>query len=214
MANNFDKLDKMTDGPTAYFTAGSNGQNNQVKQENFPPTTLIEPPHRKQGKLVFSLLEQYCDFIICENEEDYLFYSKEQFNIFAKDKGGGVYGFIEGIGNIEDQSTPIAYVSSEGQSGKISNNVKELLSLIIFYPFWIDLLNRYNEDIQKRIELGIKERVEDMPDFCEIQQSIADNLGIKRQEGSIESLFICLSEEPKFIVYSRDDNNPSESLLM
>lgn len=155
MANNFDKLDKMTDGPTAYFTAGSNGQNNQVKQENFPPTTLIEPPHRKQGKLVFSLLEQYCDFIICENEEDYLFYSKEQFNIFAKDKGGGVYGFIGGIGNIED-----------------------------------------------------------MPDFCEIQQSIADNLGIKRQEGSIESLFICLSEEPKFIVYSRDDNNPSESLLM
>lgn len=53
-----------------------------------------------------------------------------------------------------------------------------------------------------------------MPKFHEIQQIIADNLGIKRQDGSIESLFNCLSEEPKFIVYSTDDNNSSENLLI
>ena len=53
-----------------------------------------------------------------------------------------------------------------------------------------------------------------MPNFYEIQETIADNLGIKRQDCSIESLFNCLSEEPKFIVYSTDDNNPSENLLM
>lgn len=67
---------------------------------------------------------------MCENEEheeDYLFYSKEQFNIFAKDKGGGVYGFIGGICNIEDENVPIAYVSSEWQSGKIANNLKDYL---------------------------------------------------------------------------------------
>ena len=215
MANRFDILDKMTDGPTAYFIGGK-----EVKQENSHPITISEKPHSKQEKLVYSLLEQYCDFIMCENEEneeDYLFYSKEKFNIFAKDKGGGVYGFIGGIGNIEDETVPIAYVSSEGQSGKIANNLKELLSLIIFYPFWMDLLEllkHYNGDIQKIIELCIKERVEDIPNFYEIQQAIADNLGIKRQDCSIESLFNCLSEEPKFIVYSTDDNNPSENLLM
>ncbi|MBZ9688518.1 hypothetical protein G9F72_019500 [Clostridium estertheticum] len=217
MANRFDKVDKMADGPTAYFISGRKGQNKEVKQENLLPITLTEKPHSKQEKLVYSLLEQYCDFIMCENEEDYLFYSKEQFNIFAKDKGGGVYGFIGGIGDIEDENVPIAYVSSEGQSGKLSNNLKELLSLIIFYPFWMDLLKllkHYNGDIQKIIELCIKERVEDMPNFYKIQQIIADSLGIKRQDCSIESLFNCLSEEPRFIVYSTDDNNPSENLLM
>jgi len=214
MANRFDKSDKMTDGPTAYFNVKTNGQNKEVKQEKLRPITIVERPHSNQEKLVYSLLEQYCDFIMCENEEDYLFYSKEKFNIFAKDKGGGVYGFIGGIGDIEDENFPIAYVSSEGQSGKIANNLKDLLSLIIFYPFWIDLLKQYNEDIQKIIKLCIKERVVDMPNFYEIQQTIADNLGIKRQDCSIESLFNCLSEEPKFIVYSTDDNNPSENLLM
>ncbi|MBZ9689348.1 hypothetical protein G9F72_023920 [Clostridium estertheticum] len=220
MANRFDNLDKMTDGPTAYFIGGANGQNKELKQENLLPITLTEKPLSKQERLVYSLLEQYCDFIMCENEEheeDYLFYSKEQFNIFAKDKGGGVYGFIGGIGNIEDENVPIAYVSSDGQSGKIANNLKELLSLIIFYPFWIALLillKHYNGDIQKIIELCIKEIVEDMPNFYEIQQTIADNLGIKRQDCSVEYLFNCLSEEPKFIVYSTVDNNPSQNLLM
>ena len=72
----------------------------------------------------------------------------------------------------------------------------------------------YNGDMQKIIELCIKERVEYMPNFYEIQETIADNLGIKRQDCSIESLLNCLSEEPKFIVFSTDDNNPSENLLL
>ena len=202
---------------TSNFIGGTKGQSKEIKEENLRPITLAEIPNSKQEKLVYSLLEQYCDFIMCKNKEVYLFYTKEQLNIFAKDKGGGVYGFIGGIGDIEDENVPIAYVSSEGQSGKIANNLKELLSLIIFYPFWMDLLHllqHYNGDIQKIIELCIKERVEDMPNFYEIQQTIADNLGIKRQDCSIESLFNCLSEDPKFIVYSTDDNNPSENLLM
>jgi hypothetical protein len=52
-----------------------------------------------------------------------------------------------------------------------------------------------------------------MPDYYKIQQSLGDNLGIKKQEYSIGSLFKCLSEEPKFIVYSTADNSPSDNLL-
>jgi hypothetical protein len=52
-----------------------------------------------------------------------------------------------------------------------------------------------------------------MPDYYKVQQSLGDNLGIKKQEYSIGGLFNCLSEEPKFIVYSTVDNSPSDNLL-
>lgn len=213
MTNRFGKTDKRIDGLTAYFMAGTDDQYKEILKQYHSARTIPAPPKSKQEKLIYSLLEQYCDFIFCQNEENYSFYSKEVFYIFAKDKIGGLYGFIGGTGDIEEDNYPIAYVSLEGQSGKIANSLKDLLSLIIFYPFWTDLLKHSNEDVQKVIEMQVKEILEDMPDYYKAQQTILDSLDIKKHDYSIDRLFNCLSEEPKFIVYSTDDDSPSEDLL-
>jgi hypothetical protein len=54
-------------------------------------------------------------------------------DIFAKDKYGGVYGFIGGTGDLQDDSYPIGYVCLEGKSDKIANSFKDLLALVMIY---------------------------------------------------------------------------------
>jgi hypothetical protein len=213
MSNRLNKANKLTDGPTSIFIAGEDDELKEEMQRCYSVRTMPAPARSKQEKLIYSQLEQYCDFIFCQSVEQYLFYSKEQFNIFAKDKDGGVYGFIGGTGDLQDDNYPIGYVCSEGKSDKIANSFKELLALVIYYPFWMDLLKLHKDDIHSGIEELEKERLEDMPDYYKVQQSLGDNLGIKKQEYSIGGLFNCLSEEPKFIVYSTVDNNPSDNLL-
>lgn len=206
------KMHKLPGGTTSYFIVGDDKLKEEM-QKRYSVNTVPTLPQSKQERLIYSLLEQNCDFIMCQSIEEYLFYSKEQFNIFAKDKSGGMYGFIGGIGDMKDDDFPIAYVSSKGQSGKIATNFKSLLSLIIFYPFWMELLKPDNNDIKSSVESFEKDKSENIPDYNNIQRTIADNLSIKREDYSIESLFKCLSEEPLFRVYSKLDNSPSENLL-
>jgi hypothetical protein len=213
MSDKFDKVYKYADGSTSIFIAGEDDELKKAMNKQYSVQMTPALPKSEQEKLIYSLLEQYIDFIFCQRIEKYSFYSKEQFNIFAKDNSGGLYGFIGGAGDLLDDNYPIGYVSSEGKSGKIANNFKDLLSLVIYYPFWLDLLQYHNNDIKRAAEVFEKERLKEIPDYCEVKQTLVDNLRLNSHEYSIESLFNCLSDEPKFIVYSVDGDNHSENLF-
>ncbi|GAA0177849.1 hypothetical protein SH2C18_09980 [Clostridium sediminicola] len=164
-----------------------------------------------------NMLENYCDFILCKpsnDTEEYMFYAKEKLTILATDGSGGVYAIV-GDGDVEKLS--VVYVSSEGQAGKIANSFNELLSLIIYYPFWLDILKfSDNADIDRMIDtvpLLEKERLEDIPDYIEIQEEIGCNLGLAKSKKSINNLRNIVIEKPGFVVCSTEDNNPSETLV-
>ncbi|KYH28751.1 hypothetical protein CLTEP_27530 [Clostridium tepidiprofundi DSM 19306] len=164
-----------------------------------------------------NMLEDYCDFILCSpsnNTEEYGFYAKEKLTILATDGSGGVYSVIK---DMNEEKSPIVYVSSEGQAGKIANSFNELLSLIIYYPFWLDILKfSGNGDINRMMEVIPsleKERIEYIPNYIKIQKEIGDSLGIIKSEKSIEDLREFVLEKPSFTVYSTEDNNPSETLV-
>ncbi|WIF95467.1 hypothetical protein [Caminicella sporogenes] len=161
------------------------------------------------------VLEEYCDFILCEpssNTEEYLFYAKEKLTILATDASGGVYAMIS---DIDVEKSPIVYVSSEGQSGKIANSFSELISLIIYYPFWKDILC-YLGDINKIKEIIPsleKDMLKYIPNYIQIQKEVGNSLGIIKSEKIIESFIEVVLEKPDFIVYSIQDDEPSETLI-
>jgi hypothetical protein len=105
MSNRLNKANKLADGPTSIFITGEDDELKEEMQRCYSVRTMLAPTRSKQEKLIYSQLEQYCDFKFCQSADQYLFYSKEQFNIFARNKNGGVYGFIGGTGDLQDDST-------------------------------------------------------------------------------------------------------------
>lgn len=180
---------------------------------NFKKLETIQSDHD-----LLNSLEDFCDFIICTETsctEDHLFYSKKPYTIFATDGAGGTFGFI---GDPNENTASIGYVSSEGQSGKIASSLDEFLSLIIFFPyFWHDLISFYKDHKSNKLLDYIleceNEIKADHPDYDTIQTTIAAKLALNRTDQLIDHLIQSLLETPGFIVYSTQDDSPSENLL-
>lgn len=170
----------------------------------------------KSDKSLADLLESFSDFIIskeAQDSKDYLFYTKEPYTIFATDGGGGTFGFIG-----DYNSGAIGYVSSEGESGKIADSLEELFKIITYYPyFWHNIIRFYKvhekDGLKKFIEECENEIKEDCPDYYDNQNQISKKLSINKEDKLLEQLITALLDEPKFIVYSSEDDNPSDVLL-
>lgn len=203
------------DGPIVTFnTADVNSTSNEsFKKVELEPIINIE-----NNEEIYKIFEENYDFILSKyyiNTSDYLFTSEQEFNIFATNGGGDVYGFIGGKGDLKNDKYPIGYVCHEGQCGKIANNLEELLKLIVFYPYWYDLLKCPINKRTKFIKELEKEMEEMKSNYYQRQNTIAKKLGIKRDHNSIKKLFNNLEDKPEFIVFGNDeDNNPYESLLI
>ena len=172
----------------------------------------------ESDKSLANLLEEFCDCIILkenEKEEDYYFYTKEKYQIFATNGAGGTFGFI---GDNDINSSPIGYVSSEGESGVIANNINDFLSLIVFFPyFWSDAIRFYSENKEDGLAEYIlaceNEIKEDYPNYYDIQNKIATKLSIRKSDRIMEVIIATVESEPKFMTYSIEDNNQCKQLL-
>ncbi len=172
----------------------------------------------KNNETIKLKLEERFDFIIIDesnNTEEYLFHAKEKLTIFATDGAGGVYTTIEKGDDIEE--FPIAFISSEGQSGKIARTFNELIELIIYYPFWQDILkfssNGDLEQMTKSIPYLEGERIEFIPDYKKVQRVISNELGIVKRSSLLENLLKEVMEKPFFKVFSTEDDNIYDTLI-
>ena len=136
-------------------------------------------------------------------------YSLERFQVFGTDARGGVYGFI-GRGDIARR--PIGHVSSEGQSGKIAENISDFFHLITFCPFWFDLCMKRGISKEGFAQMGMDARQAD-DDYDEMQGYIASQLGLDRNADVLGKLHSALATGPRFVTYSTESNDPSEPLF-
>ncbi|MDR3602531.1 MAG: hypothetical protein P4L49_18950 [Desulfosporosinus sp.] len=175
------------------------GYSDQKENSDTHRYNIISIPVLKDDK-IYNLLGEYCNFFFVKSQEtiDISFYTKEYFVVFATDHDGGFYGFIGGLGDVIHDNYPIGYISSDNKAGRIANNLKELFSLIIFNPFWQDLLKGKDKEISNN--------------FSEIHLDIAKTLSVHKDEQDIENLKIRLTREPFFTLYSKIDDNPSTQL--
>lgn len=195
----------------------NNIEQNQVEPQQPIQNIILQKDIFKNNK-INQILEENFDFIICDLEQqpkDYSFYAKEPFTIFAKRSNGDAFGFIGQIDDIDN--CKIGYVSSyansSGQAGILAKDLKMLLTLIVFYPFWWSLLNYYEDEIDISVKKAETEVISNNPDYLNLQQQLADYFKLKKSDISIKDILTFIYNSDKFVVYSIDNNTPSRNIF-
>ncbi len=162
------------------------------------------------------LLYDVCDmeilpeFMMPQDEAGHLAY-----NIcgktFARTGSGSEYILLE------DGS--VGFWGSEGECGRIADNLNDFFELMVNCPCWTDYLDE--DEYQDMEELGVfakevfAEHVENARDIDfdlpGAQQELADRLGIERKEdvtGILTRFSHCTKREPRFIsAYTENDGS-------
>lgn len=162
-------------------------------------------------------LESFCDFhlkaSLCKLDKEYM-YSNSTFIVFGTDSSEGEFGFI-GDGDISELS--IGYLSPDGETGRIAKNLSEFFHLIVFYPFWHDLCYKDYTSSKKKVKSFEESYIEEMAEldiaYHEVQNYISDILQLNADTYHLSNFYIALTQEPKFIIYSVDEDCTSTNLL-
>ena len=130
---------------------------------------------------------------------------------FAKTGSGSEYILLE------DGS--IGFWGSEGECGRIADNLKEFFEFMVNCPDWLDYLDE--DEYQDRDGLSafakevFEEHVENAEDIGfdlpEAQQELAIRLGIEKKADAVDILmrfYHCTKREPRFIsTYTENDGS-------
>lgn len=163
-----------------------------------------------------ALLNTACDVEILpesrppENEFGHLTYNIPG-TTFAQDASGSEYILLE------DGS--VGYWGSEGECGRIADNLHDFFEFMIHCPYWEDYLceeayhdrEKLRKFAKKNFE-GLKESLrEDGFDLSEAQQKLADYLEIEKKADTVDILmrfYHCTKREPRFFqTYTEDDGS-------
>ncbi len=134
------------------------------------------------------------------------------FTLLAIEGSGGVY---LAYGKSRLEQCPILFASSEGQAGKIANNLEEFLSLLMVIPYWFDLLkfsgNGNLEEMRKTAIFMEQEYKEDFSELPDIRKQLIKQLNIKNIDDPISVLHERIHETDCTVV--ADDGWRYESLF-
>lgn len=150
------------------------------------------------------------EFKIPQNEEGHVTYNIAG-KTFSKACSGSEYILLE------DGS--IGYWGSEGECGRIADNLNDFFELMINCPYWLDYVCEEKYQNKEELSAFAKEIFEeymdsaqaDGVDLCEAQQKLADRLGIEIKSDVTELLmrfYHCAKRSPRFIqTYTENDGS-------
>lgn len=129
----------------------------------------------------------------------------EEAIIIARDGTGGLFA-LWGCGQVDH--LPVVYISSEGQAGKIAKSFNEFIAILVFCPFWHDLLkfsgNGQLSEMKRVLPLLESEIIEEYPEVENIRDRIISLLSLNLNINPVEKLYEAVISEPKIIVTSTD----------
>lgn len=155
-------------------------------------------------------VEILSEFKAPEDEDGHLAYNISG-KTFARAGSGSEYILLE------DGS--IGFWGSEGECGRIADNLKEFFEFMVNCPYWVDYLDEgeYQDreglyEFAKEIFEEHVENSEDIEfDLREAQQKLADCLGIEKKADVVDILirfYHCTKREPRFIsTYTENDGS-------
>lgn len=139
------------------------------------------------------ILEWPFDFRICEPyllSNNWPILLSDELVVIAEDGTGGVYTIQE---HTDPEKFPIILISSEGQAGKVANNLTELLATIIALPYWRDLLKFSAggklEEMHKARFFLERDMLEDNPEIEDQKRIVIDALGLTVTADPVQVLF-------------------------
>jgi hypothetical protein len=160
------------------------------------------------NKEVENMLEWPFDFKLISPLTDsgqYSFKTEQQVICFAEDASGGIFA-LWGDGEVDEKV--VIYVSSEGQAGIIASNFQCLISLIVFYPFWRDILNfsggGHISEMEKALPLLIKEYLKEIPELEELKTRLGYLLSISEINDPVKMLYYSVTSQPNIIITSSE----------
>ena len=197
----------MTIRPNLVHMSGKGGicaveeKYNVFIQENIVvPIAKNEREHK-----IYKLLREHCNLIFCteEKNEDFEFVCLDHFFVYAIDEFGNCYGSIGNMTDINNDSIPIGMVTSDGRCAKVASSIREFLSLVTFYPYWLDIIEL--ERSKQKYSISELENKYKNQIILEQQNEIADILNLEKMKHAIDNLKKHLNEE--FIVYGKPYKN-------
>lgn len=162
------------------------------------------------------LLYDVCDmeilpeYVTPEDEFGHLTYNISG-KTFARSGSGSEYILLE------DDS--VGYWGSEGECGRIADNLKEFFEFMINCPCWMDYLEedeyQDRDDLRAFAEEIFEEHAEEIDfDLPEAQQELADRLGIQKEADVTDLLmrfYHCTKREPRFFSTYRENDGSTHS---
>ena len=146
---------------------------------------------------------QFCDFSLTEETRLGQDYSTNMpFRVFGRDGGGGEFGFI---GDRKLANQPVGYVSSEGAAGKFADNLTDFFGILLYCPFWQDVLHFLpieDNDNKSRFKKLYKKEFADS--YTKEQLKMAEKLGLSFDPDIMQKLYKALAEGPKFKAFAPD----------
>lgn len=170
---------------------------------------------RSKTKLA-SILAWPFEFEICEPfllANDWPISCSKELIAIAEDGSGGAYALLN-TDNLNN--SPVIFVSSEGQTGKVADSPDEFISLIIALPFWRDLLKFSAsgdiEDMKRVAPLLANDILEDEPNIMEAGKLILNSLELDEHRDPIMYLHKNVASEHEVIIQA-EDGSPYGSLF-
>lgn len=146
-----------------------------------------------ENPAVIDILGWPFDFEICEPHLlscGWPISLSEELIVLAEDGSGGAYTIQE---NIDPEKSSVVFLSSEGQAGKVAEDLTELLAIIVALPYWRDLLKFSAggelEEMRKAIPFLEDEILEGEPEIRSKMKLISKALNLPILADPVQTLF-------------------------
>ena len=164
---------------------------------------------------ILNYLCDYLDFELLSIDKDTSWISLTPSYDTEIIAGEGSGGFYVAYGNGETENKPILFISSEGQAGKLANNLSEFMAMIIEIPYWFDLLKFSGggqlSEMRKTAQFMVSEFNEDYPDYNKAKVILKNKLALPNLLDPIGLLHSCMKNSDCKVLAS--DNWEYESLF-
>ena len=145
---------------------------------------------------VLNYLSDYLDFELLniDKNTDWIKLSPNHHTEVIAGEGSGGFYVAYGEGKTEDKT--ILFISSEGQAGKLANNLSEFVSMIIEIPYWFDLLKFSGggqlPEMRKTAHYMVAEFNEEYPDYNKAKTILKSKLTLPNIPDPIGLLHSCM----------------------
>lgn len=171
-------------------------------------------PEADKEKIYMNIIKEISkiDFCFLPSVEDWWFDCNQCFVICALDEKGGCIGSMGDYSGVGDE-IPVGYVSTEGYYGQVAKNLKEFLELVVFYPFWRDVIECQQSGKSYDVVKMEKEWAGSIPEFYKKQKKIANDLQLNKNTDVISRMFKNLKLTKNFRIWACDNKQTEFQVL-
>lgn len=106
------------------------------------------------------------------------------------------------------EERPVLYLSVDGMTSLVAENLSDLLTLVVAAPWWLDCLVRWRSGVDGMNAVSEESRaefIEEYPDFAECQRRVAAALGLDLESDVMARLLSAARRtDPEFLLVTSE----------